>query len=70
MIIIKKREFCEKMARMGMTQSELAKKAGLYQSYISMIVSGKRFIRATTAKKISEALECNFDEIFKFVERG
>lgn len=70
MINIKNKEFLETMAKQGLTQIELAKKAGLYQSYISMIINKKRSMRAPTAKKICEVLKCNFDDIFTFSERN
>ena len=64
MIVVKREEILEKMIRAGLTRVGLAKKSGITQGYISMIINGKRLILAPTAKKIVEALNCEFDDIF------
>lgn len=64
MIEIKENEIKERMIKQGYTQSKLAKETGISQSYIVMILSGKRSMLPPTAKKIYEALNCKFDDIF------
>ncbi len=64
MIEIKETELKKRMIKLGYTQSKLAKVAGISQSYIVMILSGKRSMLPPTAKKIYEALKCEFDDIF------
>jgi len=64
MIMIKKEEIIARMARAGFTGVGLAKSAGISQSYIVQILSGKRSMLPPTAKKICTTLQCNFDDIF------
>ena len=64
MIIIKKEEITARMTRAGFTGAGLAKSAGISQSYIVQILSGKRNMLPPTAKKICAALQCDFDDIF------
>lgn len=47
----------------GMTQKELADKAGVVQSLISMVESGTANFSLKVAKKICEILECKVDDI-------
>lgn len=68
MIQIKNIEFLTRMTKAGLTQTELAKQTGLYQSYISMLLGKKRSMRPPTAKKICDVLQCEFDDIFEFKE--
>ena len=68
MITINRNEFRNRMIRKGFTATGLAKKAGISQSYITYILQGKRSILPPTAKKICDALDCGFDEIFKITE--
>lgn len=44
--------------RLGMTQSQLAKRSGLTQSHIANIENGKVDIQLTTLRRIFSALEC------------
>jgi transcriptional regulator with XRE-family HTH domain len=53
------------MIRKGFTGAGLAKAAGISQGYIVYILQGKRSILPPTAKKICDALGCEFDEIFE-----
>lgn len=64
MIEIKEKDLKERMIKQGYTQSKLAQETGISQSYIVMLLSGKRSMLPPTAKKIYEALDCNFDDIF------
>lgn len=51
----------------GLTQHDLAKRAGVTNSFISMLESGKRDIRTTeyaTVVRIARALHVTSDELF------
>lgn len=48
----------------GLTQIQLAKLVGVTNDYISQIERGVRSPGLTTAKKISDLLEKNIEEIF------
>lgn len=50
----------------GMTQTELAGKAGMFQSYIARIENGERDILNMTmasGHKIAKALGCNMEDL-------
>lgn len=64
LIIVKKDEIINKMARAGFTGAGLAKASGVSQSYIVQILSGNRNMLPPTAKKICTTLQCEFDDIF------
>ena len=64
MIVAKTEHIKGRMARKGYTGVELAKAVGITQGYVAQVLSGKKTIRATTAKKICEVLHSNFDDIF------
>ena len=64
MITAKKAELQSKMVRAGYTGKSLAKASGITQGYMSFIMRGKRQILPPTAKKICDALECEFDDVF------
>lgn len=71
--------FKVKILKHGYTQRALAIKAGTSIASLNALINGKRGIGAGIAKKISIALECDFDDIFlvcgdcesnQVVERG
>ncbi len=47
----------ETISKEGITQKELAKKAGLSEAYVSQILSGKKTPTITVAKRIAEVLD-------------
>ncbi|MBD2300986.1 helix-turn-helix domain-containing protein [Nostoc sp. FACHB-190] len=49
----------------GMSQEELAEKAGLHRTYIGMIERGEKNITLLNIEKISKALEMKIDELLK-----
>lgn len=49
----------------GLSQEELAEKAGLHRAYFWEIENGRN-ISIMTAYKISKALEIDLSELFKF----
>ena len=64
MIFTKVKDLKERMQRAGFTGVGLAQAAGISQAYVCQILSGKRVVLAPTARKITNALECEFDDIF------
>ena len=70
MIIVKKEELSSRMIKAGFTGAGLARAAGISQSYIVMLLSGKRNMLPPTAKKICTTLQCDFDDIFTLVKEG
>lgn len=52
----------------GLTQEELAEKAGLQYSYVGGVERGERNISLETLKKIIDGLDVSPYELFKFEE--
>lgn len=59
-----------KMSRVGadLTQGELAEKAGISVSYLSLLERGKRDPSVSTVCKIAEALEIPPSRLFRRIE--
>ena len=68
MIIIKKDAISERMIKGGFTGAELARTAGISKGYVCQILNGKRTVLPPTAKKICDALDCEFDDAFEIKE--
>ena len=68
MIIAKPQNLYKLMAKKGFTGNRLAEKTGITQGYMSYIIRGRRAVLPPTAKKICDALQCDFDEIFEIRE--
>jgi transcriptional regulator with XRE-family HTH domain len=51
----------------GLSQRELAKKAGLSHCHLSQIENNHRYPSPRTAQKICQALGCDFDDLFEIV---
>jgi transcriptional regulator with XRE-family HTH domain len=69
-IILKNaQEFQKLLMKKGYSFRSFAKLAGMSSAHISYIVNGKRNPNPATAKKIAEALEVDFDQIF-FIKDG
>jgi len=49
----------------GLSQEELAEKAGLHRTYIGMIERGEKNITLSNISKIARALEIPINELFK-----
>lgn len=49
----------------GLTQRELAKQSGLSHAYISMIERSVKSVGPAAAKKLSELLEKDAEDLFK-----
>jgi len=52
----------------GLTQSQLAKMAGVTESSISYYESGDRIPVVKTADKLAQALGCTLNDLFEFPE--
>ena len=68
MICTKGKALSEQMIRAGLTGAGLARTTGITQGYICQIVNGKRSPMPPTAKRICDALGCEFDDVFEITE--
>ncbi len=50
--------------RLGLSQEELAARAGVHRTYIGMIERAEKNITLVNIDKISKALELNIQELF------
>lgn len=50
--------------RLGFTQEELAKKAGISRAYLTNLESGKYTPSLEVARRLSEVLKSSVDELF------
>jgi transcriptional regulator with XRE-family HTH domain len=57
-------EFKKLLMKKGFTYRSFAKKAGITSAHVSLIANNKRNPTPATAKKIYEALDLTFDDIF------
>jgi len=55
----------EERLRQGLSQEQLAEKAGLHRTYIGMIERAEKNITLENIHKISEALNINLGTLFK-----
>ena len=51
---------------LGISQEELAFRAGVHRTYIASLEVGKRNVSIVTLEKIVKALEVSMSEFFKF----
>lgn len=65
--VVKVNQLSEKMFRKGWTRRELATQASIGEVTAQQICSGKRNPSPPIAKKIVDALGCDFSEIFEIV---
>ena len=52
--------------KLGISQEELADKAGIHRTYIASLEVGKRNVSVVTLEKIAIALEVSLSEFFNF----
>ncbi len=52
--------------KLGISQEELADKAGIHRTYIASLEVGKRNVSVVTLEKIVIALEVSLSEFFNF----
>lgn len=55
----------KKRVALGLSQEELADKAGVHRTYIGMIERAEKNITLTNLNKISRALGCKLSELLK-----
>lgn len=55
---------------LGLTQEELAGKAGIHRTYLADIERGKRNVALINIERIAAALACRLSELFQQVERA
>jgi len=65
MIIVNVNKLTERMAKAGFTGAGLARATKITQGYMCQIVNGKRSVLPPTAKKLCDALSCEFDDVFE-----
>lgn len=58
------------IAKIGFSKRAFARKCGLSEATFIQISNGKQSPRPDTAKKICDALELKFDDIFVIKENG
>ncbi|ADU31006.1 helix-turn-helix transcriptional regulator [Evansella cellulosilytica] len=68
-INVKKPELKELMIKKGFNQAKLGREIGITKSYVSQLVNGNTNPSPVLAKKITDKLNVNFDDIF-FIESG
>lgn len=70
MIIAKSEKIEAARGALGWSRTELAKQSGLSRARVSVIENGRESTAAQTAKKICDALDKSFDELFMIVPKG
>lgn len=55
----------ERRAELGLSQEELASRAGVHRTYIGMIERAEKNITLGNIEKISKALKLNLDDLMK-----
>ena len=64
-ILVKDKDILEeKLIETGLSYRQLAKKIGISQTTISLLIKGERNPSPDSAKKICNALNCQFNDIF------
>ena len=51
--------------KLGMSQEELAFRAGMHRTYIGMIERAERNITLSNIKKLADALQLNIQDLFE-----
>ena len=55
---------------MVITQEELAERAGVHRTYVSMIERGEKNVTVLSAQKVATALGVSLSELFESYEDG
>ena len=55
----------EERARLGLSQEELASRAGVHRTYIGMIERAEKNITLENIEKVSKALKISISDFFK-----
>lgn len=69
-IIAKPDYFARTRIMKGLSQRELARKAGLSHTYISMLERSLKTVGPRSAKKLSDVLEVPMEELFILKEQN
>jgi len=56
----------ERRLKLGLSQEELASRAGVHRTYIGMIERAEKNITLANIEKIAKALEISLDDLMKF----
>jgi transcriptional regulator with XRE-family HTH domain len=56
----------ERRLKLGLSQEELASRAGVHRTYIGMIERAEKNITLENIEKIAKALEISLDNLMKF----
>ena len=59
----------ELLQKKGMTQSEFSEETGITESQISLYISEKRKMSYLSAIKISLALKCHAEELYRWEQK-
>ncbi len=64
--------FAEKARReeLGLTQEDLAERAGIHRTYLSDVERGGRNVSLINIEKVAEALSMRISELFRLVEQN
>jgi transcriptional regulator with XRE-family HTH domain len=60
----------DRREQLGLTQEDLAHRAGIHRTYLSDIERGSRNVSLINIERIAAALALAVSELFQFVERG
>ena len=55
---------------LGLTQEDLAEKAGIHRTYLSDVERGSRNLSLVNIERLAAALSLRMSELFQLVERG
>ena len=56
----------ERRLKLGLSQEELASRAGVHRTYIGIIERAEKNITLANIEKIAKALEISLDDLMKF----
>lgn len=59
-----------RLQKAEMSQQELADRLGVKKQQVNSYVMGERKMSLTTAKNISEIIDCNIDDLYEWIEVG
>lgn len=59
----------EKRLALGLSQEELAERAGVHRTYVGMIERGEKNITLLNIEKLADALHIRIDELVRFDKR-
>ena len=60
----------ERREELGLTQEDLAERAGIHRTYLSDVERGSRNLSLVNIERLAAALSLRMSELFQLVERG